>query len=401
MKFFLYGYYTRSNFGDFLIARALLKLLEVYVPSAHIYIYWRDSLVPPSLRGNPRVHVIKRPENFKNLLTLLKVLLCVDVVIVGGGQKYRWSMKSGLAPQLIIPCLSKILGKRLLFLSVGVEPVRDLLWAGLVKESFNAADGASVRDLISFHYLKSIGVGCVLSSDLVFYYIMNYYGQLNSLKRRCSRMKHGVVKNVGLAIRCSEIAYDLLTRYFPDLIAKLARNYTVTLLPATLGDLAIYRRILNQMPPSIKQRVVIEENLDHVHIIKVLAKLDVILSTRLHFLLFALALDIPIIGINYPVKVHALCRELGPVCDVRDTDRIFNAVAFASCCPLKYNKFLRKNFDKVLRNIKLLRIVTSKRSRNIFASLSIRLRLIPWFLFICILKFVNFPKLYRDLKLPP
>jgi len=44
-------------------------------------------------------------------------------------------MKSGLAPQLIIPCLSKILGRQLLLLSVGVEPVRDLLWAGLVKES--------------------------------------------------------------------------------------------------------------------------------------------------------------------------------------------------------------------------------------------------------------------------
>jgi len=323
------------------------------------------------------------------------------VVIVGGGQKYRWSVKSGLAPQFIIPCLSKILGKRLLFLSVGVEPVRDLLWVGLVKNLFNAADGVSVRDSISFHYLKSIGVDSVLSSDLAFYYIMNYYGQLNSLKKRCSRMKHRLVKNVGLAIRCSEIADDLLTRYFPGLIAKLVRNYTVTLLPATLGDLAIYRRILNQMPSGIKQRVVIEENLDNVHIIKVLAQLDVIISTRLHFLPFALALDIPIIGINYPVKVYAFCRELGPVCDVRDTRCILNAVASASCCPVSYNKLLRKNFDKVIRNIELLRIIMSKRCRNVFDSLFISLRLIPWFLFICILKFVNFPKLYRDLRLPP
>ncbi|MEM2704784.1 MAG: polysaccharide pyruvyl transferase family protein, partial [Candidatus Bathyarchaeia archaeon] len=379
MKFFLYGYYTKNNFGDFLITLSLLKLLKVHVPDTHIFVYWRDSLVPLSLQKNPRVHIIRRPENFKDLLTLLKVFLCVDAVIVGGGQKYRWSIKSGLAPQLIIPCLSKILGKRLLFLSVGVEPVKDLLWAGFVKNLFNAADGVSVRDLISFHYLKSIGVDCILSSDLVFYYIMDHCGQLDSLKRRVSRRKHSLVENVGLAIRCSEIADDLLTRYFPDLIARLARNYTVILLPATLGDLALHRRILNQMPPSIKQRVVIAENLDYVHIIKVLAQLDVIISTRLHFLPFALALEIPIIGINYPAKVHAFCRELGPVYDVRDTQRISDAVAYSPCCHLSYNKVLCKNFDKVSRNIELLRIITSGRSRNIFDSLFIRLRLMPWF----------------------
>ncbi|MEM3464864.1 MAG: polysaccharide pyruvyl transferase family protein, partial [Candidatus Jordarchaeales archaeon] len=272
MKFFLYGYYTKNNFGDFLITLSLLKLLKVHAPDAHIFVYWYDSLVPPPLQENPRVNIVRRPANFKDLLTLLKVLLCVDVVIVGGGQKYRWSMKSGLAPQYIIPCLSKILGKRLLFLSVGIEP-GDLLWASLVKNLFNAADGVSVRDLISFHYLKSIGVSCVPSSDLVFYYIMNYCGQLNSLKKMYGRIKHRLIKNVGLAIRCSEITDDLLTYYFPDLIEKLARNYTVVLLPATSGDLAMYRRILNQIPSSIKQKVVIEENLDYVHIIKVLAQL--------------------------------------------------------------------------------------------------------------------------------
>lgn len=388
MKLFIYGYYTRNNFGDFLIAYSLFKLLRDHRPADYIFVYWIDPLVPEFLQEDSHVQVIKRPNDFKGFLSLLRTLLHVDAVIVGGGQKYKWSFKSGLAPQLIIPCFCKILGKRLLFLSVGIEPARDPLWIRLLKDLLNAADGVSVRDLSSFYYLKNIGIDCLLSSDLVFYYIMSCFEQLDSLKRS-SKVEHKLVNKVGLAIRCSEISEDLLTYYFPNLITKLARNYTVILLPATPGDLILYKKILNTLPLDIRQKIIIEKNLDPVHIIKVISNLDAIISTRLHFLPFALALDIPIVGINYPEKVRAFCKELRTIIyDVRNIESLFNALTSVFHHSVNYSKALSENFNRVLSNVKLLEI-DHLGNTNAFNSLFIRLKLIMWVLFIGITKFIN------------
>lgn len=126
----LYGYYTEGNFGDYLI---LLSLIEFFKELKHlkVTIYYLGEKVP-SL-NNLQANFIRKSKTLSTFRTLLKQIILADAVVIGGGQKYCWGYKRGIAPQLLLPLVAKILGKKVFFISIGVEPSDNPLWRAILK----------------------------------------------------------------------------------------------------------------------------------------------------------------------------------------------------------------------------------------------------------------------------
>jgi len=324
------------------------------------YMYWLDPSIP-NFTQKINVTFLNKPRNLMQCFKLLKILLSIDFIVVAGGQKYRWPLKSGLAPQFIIPLLARMLGKPLFFFSIGIEPNNDSLWAKFIKDISETTTFISVRDQSSFNYLIKLGVKkAFLSKDVVFYYIKNHKNEIELLK--LLKRNKAERKVVGLAIRCSEISRDILEYYIPRLIEELLNNnYHLLFLPATDGDLNLLKGYLTSLSPPLRHKITLVESTEPKVLIKSIAYSDVLISLRLHFLPFALAMGTPIVGIDFPEKVKAFCVEAGiPICHIRDTRRIVAEVQHIVYMPNSGSStiskhVLDKNINDLLRNIDLFK----------------------------------------------
>jgi polysaccharide pyruvyl transferase WcaK-like protein len=252
------------------------------------YMYWLDFSIP-NFTQKINVTFLNKPRNLMQCFKLLKILLSIDFIVVAGGQKYRWPLKSGLAPQFIIPLLARMLGKPLFFFSIGIEPNNDPLWAKFIKDISEAATFISVRDRSSFNYLIKLGVKkAFLSKDVVFYYIKNHENEIELLK--LLKRNKAERKVVGLAIRCSEISRDILEYYIPRLIEELLNNnYHLLFLPATDGDLNLLKGYLTSLSPPLRHKITLVESTEPKVLIKSIAYSDVLISLRLHFFTFCIS----------------------------------------------------------------------------------------------------------------
>jgi polysaccharide pyruvyl transferase WcaK-like protein len=230
--------------------------------------------------------------------------------------------------------IAKLCGCRLLFVSVGVGPIRNPISRCFVKAALLLGDYRSYRDDFSRHYAESLGVQTATDSvypDLAFSLpramlprsrertgdsavigigLMNYYSRVGQ-----------IVEDVGI--------YNTYTTSVVSLMIKLLeRGHAVRLL---IGDVVYdektrfdVRRLVEERGWTYDDENIIDEPASSVsEILSQLAATDVVVASRFHNLVLALMLGKPVVAVSYHEKIVELLNQVGlaQFCqDIEDID---------------------------------------------------------------------------------
>lgn len=341
-----FGNFGKGNLGNESTLRAILYNLDQHLPDAEVNcictgpeataathniaaIPIRDIFVKPGLlRSNPLARLLRKvfirmPIELCEWIKAFRTLGNTDMLIVPGTQflsdnltgpwgwpylAFRWSVAA------------KLRRCKLLFVSVGVGPLRHRLSRFFIKSALLLADFRSYRDDLSKQYMRHIGFDATndpVYPDLAFSLptppippgshsnggkrviavgVKDYYGQYGPQPR-------------------PHEANDIYRHHIDTVTAFVAwlleHMYIVRFV---IGDVSYDTQVLADLRESLNARKVTSENLHVIdepiksveQLVSQLAASDVVVSPRFHNVVLGLLLNKPVIALGYHEKFSAV-----------------------------------------------------------------------------------------------
>lgn len=317
IKLLIAGYHGFGNCGDEAILQAMvtnIRKLSVDVDITAL------SYKPEFTKSE---YGIKSVQRFK-ALDVFRAIKESQIVLSGGGTLLQDGTSTrSLMYYLSIIKTAKLMGKKVMLYANGIGPVSGRLNRRLVKLVVNSVDVITLREKLSESDLRAIGVKkpeIQVTADPAF--------SLESVSDEQARkilVSEGVPMDkplVGVSVRAWSKA-----KYGDDFVVKLARvcdelckqGKTVVLLPMEYPrDLEISSKLIDNMT---QKAYCLKNRYTPSQILGIVGCFNVMISMRLHTLIFAAVKNVPMLGVIYDPKVEYYLRELEmPVAgDVRDS----------------------------------------------------------------------------------
>lgn len=346
LRIAIFGHFSEINLGNDSTLQALIYQIRQRLPEVELSCICSDPLATAKLFGiratcmdgissklsrrpaNAAAKVLRKliigvPAEINRWRQAQKALEGVDVVIVAGtglltdicGLRnwgpytlFKWSL------------LAKLRDSKLMFLSVGAGPLyrRSARW--LVALALSFADFRSYRDETTKQYLRGIGVRTAADNvypDLAFSLPSVY------ARQACAGPSSRRVVGLGLmlysdkqsASGSSEVIYK---RYLDALLQfaewLLAEGYNIRLLSGDKCDQVTveeFKERLNGRHPMWKDCILYEPLSSVDDLLRQLLLTDIVVATRFHNVLLALALHRPVISISFHQKCFSLMSDMG------------------------------------------------------------------------------------------
>lgn len=255
--------------------------------------------------------------NWREVISSIKH---ADIVISGGGSllQDRTSTRS-LLYYLGIIKIAKFFKKKVMLYANGIGPINKKTNRIMTKYIVNKVDLITLRDELSKQDLRSMHVTRPLihvTADPVF-----------SMDIAKSDYKKFLTDNgipidkplVGVLFR------EWKNLHYEDIIANVCdklimdKDVNILFIPMHKEDIAISKCIANK---TKNKSYVLDKDLDSSSIIGLIGEMHMILSMRLHALLFAALSSIPMVGFVYDPKVSGYLEllEMPSAGDVQDLD---------------------------------------------------------------------------------
>ena len=322
------GYYGYGNLGDDAILLAIQQQM--------------------ALSGRPiELHVLsRRPEHTKrqyglraiqrfNPIRVFKTLRECDVLISGGGSllQDKTSTRS-LLYYLALIRLAKALGKPVFMYANGIGPITRESNRSKVRDCVALCDVVTLRDKDSLEELKSLGVtreDMIITGDPVF---------------TLAPPEHSGDTLTGLGIEHPNGVIGISVRSIPDM-ANFPREFARVCdrLIRERGKAIVFLIMQESIDEPISravQQLMTEPSYirktpgDLPSMLNLIRDMDAIIAMRLHTIIFAANVNVPVIGCNYDPKVASMLDILGlPSCGTPAQMTAENA--FAVCCELLDN----------------------------------------------------------------
>jgi polysaccharide pyruvyl transferase CsaB len=217
--------------------------------------------------------------------------------------------------------MAKFMGMRVMLYGNGIGPITKARNIKKARRALNACDYISLRDPDSLEYIKTIGVenpNVAVSIDPVF-----------SLEAEESEeLPEG---------------FDLKTRYFivslrpwqyneanfvekiADAINFAAEKYSLTplLIPMHMMDIAILKETAKRLN---RESILLQKVYDYKTIMAIIAKAEFAICMRLHALIYAASVGLPIIGLVYDPKVSNFIAYMNEETQVDTSNLDLNAL---------------------------------------------------------------------------
>lgn len=294
MKIALSGYYGFDNAGDEALLLAITSSIKTMAPEANFVVFSGNPGRTSASQGLCAVY-------YKNPWKVYRQLKNCDLLISGGGSIFQdVTSARSLWYYIAVVALAKLLGKPVMFYAQGVGPINLPLSKLLMRLVANRVNMISVRDRESANLLQQLGVvkpPVLITADPVF-----------SLKPGPDDVQQ--VRNVlpgspsiGVSVRRWP-ALDGYQEALANVLDKLAEEgYHIVFLPMSWPeDIPESNKIMNLMRhPAI----LLDRNFNSREMLALIGHLDLVISMRLHALIFAAAQGIPFAGISYDPKVSS------------------------------------------------------------------------------------------------
>ena len=306
-KILISGYYGFNNIGDESILRAVVDNLMEKLEDIEITV----------LSQNPESTAQKygvRSVNRKSVKDILKAVKGCDLLISGGGSLLQdVTSKKSILYYLMIMWLAMILRKKVFIYSQGIGPILSNINRGLTAGTLKRASGIVVRDEASKELLVEIGVPCkhihvtadpvlrVKKADLTI-------GREILKKEGFSQEGKGPV--VGFAIRERKVKSNFVDEICLSL-QRLIEEYdaSIVLIPFHFSeDMAVIEEIqarMGQRVFSIKHKYLTDEMLS------IIGNMDYLVGVRLHALIHAAIMSVPMIAVSYDPKINSFMHSIG------------------------------------------------------------------------------------------
>jgi len=313
------------NTGDDAIFSALLNLIRDKVSkNARIFVLAdNDKLIKAKYDVEDAVRIFEfyKPNN---LLKVIHFLRKSDLVVYGGGD-----IVSGNIQSMSFIGLTKMLGLPVMYCGVGVVPIKSWLSRFFTKLVSNLVDLITVRDENSKYLLNSWGINkppIYVTGDLAF--VLQSSG-----KDRISQilLREGIKNNmkIGMNVRPCEsmysfyhsnrLSYKVMAEVCDHIVEKY--NAKITFFPmVTKERTKWYHKNLESDEETSQKVIDLMKNKNNAIIVKgeytpeeimgLLGQMDLVIAMRLHTLLLALNMGVPIVAINYAPKIESLVGSI-------------------------------------------------------------------------------------------
>ena len=335
------GYYGFDNIGDESILRAVINGIRARLPDSRLTVLSHD---PAATREKYGVEAVDR----MSPLDILRAVRRCDMLISGGGSLLQdvTSSKS-LQYYLTIIRLAKHYGKKVFIYSQGIGPIDRAANRRATAKVLRRVDGIVVRDERSANLLEEIGVPrekVVITADPVL-----RMPRVDKTRGAEALRKAGVPERrsladgsladgspadgsltVGWAVRERDVNSAFVAE-IRKCIHWLRENYNAesVLIPFHYEeDLAVCRAIAAQTDGAA---VCLQEKYLSEDMLSVIGNMDVLVGVRLHSLIYAAIMGVPMMGISYDPKCTAFLRSVGM--EPLSTKKEFTAERFEAAFP--------------------------------------------------------------------
>ncbi len=341
------GYHGFGNCGDEAILLAMTTNIRAMAPDVEITAL---SYKPEFTKTEYNVKAVQR----FNVAEVLKTIRHSDIVLSGGGTLLQDGTSTrSLIYYLAIIKMAKLFKKRVMLYANGIGPVNGRLNRRLVKSVVNTVDMITLREKLSEADLRSIGVSkpnIIVTADPAF-----TLKSITDSEADKILVSEGVPQDkqlVGVSVRAWSRALggdeylEKIARVCDNLV-KAGKN--VVFVPMEYPkDLDVSRRVISKMS---QKAYIIENRYNPPQIMGIVGRLDLMLSMRLHTLIFAAVKNVPMLGIIYDPKVEYYLKvlEMPEAGDVRsehiNVDKVTSRAMAIFADMEGYKASLKKNAD--------------------------------------------------------
>jgi len=310
------GYYGFNNIGDESILRAVVDNLRSKLDDIEITVLSQN---PDSTAQKYGVHSANR----KSLMDIIKAVRKCDLLISGGGSLLQdVTSKKSILYYLMIMWAAFFFRKKVFIYSQGIGPILSKINRRLTAATLRHAHGIVVRDEASKELLIEIGIKgdkIIVTADPV----------LRIKKAELSvggeiLMKEGFAPDpgrmtVGFAIREKKTDSNFVEELCIS-IRRLTEEYQaqIVLIPFHYSeDMAVIEEIRNRLGNDIcciRHKYLTNEMLS------IIGNMDILVGVRLHALIHAAIMDVPMIAISYDPKINSFMHsiDMKAMCSVYD-----------------------------------------------------------------------------------
>jgi polysaccharide pyruvyl transferase CsaB len=321
MKILISGYYGFNNIGDESILRAVVDNLRGKLSNIEITVLSRNPEFTAQKYG---VHSVNR----KSVKDIISAVRRCDLLISGGGSLLQdVTSKKSILYYLMIMWAAMFFRKKIFIYSQGIGPILSKINRRLTAATLKRVNGIVVRDESSKELLIEIGVrgdGIIVTADPV----------LRVKKAELSIGREILVKEgfqpdpermtVGFAIREKKIKSNFVEEICIS-IRRLVDEYhaRIVLIPFHYSeDMAVIEEIearLGNDVCCIKHKYLTDEMLS------IIGNMNVLVGVRLHALIHAAIMDVPMIAVSYDPKINSFMHsiDMKAMCSVYDFQNDF------------------------------------------------------------------------------
>ncbi|MDF3002309.1 MAG: csaB [Bacillota bacterium] len=343
VRILISGYYGFNNIGDESILQAVVDNLRSKLNDIDITVLSRN---PESTAQKYGVNSVNR----KSISSILNAVRKCDLLISGGGSLLQdVTSKKSILYYLMIMWAAFFFRKKVFIYSQGIGPILSKLNRSLTAATLKHADGIVVRDEASKELLIEIG----LKGDLVHVtadpVLRVKKAELslgrNILKEEGFSAEEGRL-TVGFAIREKKINSNFVDELCIS-IRRLINEYQaqIVLIPFHFSeDMAVIEELERRLGGDvfcIKHKYLTNEMLS------IIGNMDVLVGVRLHALIHAAIMDVPMIAVSYDPKINSFMHSM-------DMKAMCSMYDFKS-------EFFLEEFEKTVDNAQTIRDKVRKR----------------------------------------
>lgn len=336
-KILISGYYGFNNIGDESILAAVVANLKEQLTDIEITVLSQN---PESTAARHGVKSVNR----KSFRSILGAIRKCDLLISGGGSLLQdVTSKKSIIYYLLIMWMALFFRKRVFIYSQGIGPIVSKMNRRLTALTLCHAHGIVVRDETSKELLIEIGVpaDCVcVTADPVLRIKKVELSLGQKILKEEGFLKDEAKITVGFAIREKKINSNFVDEICISMNRLIEEyNAQIVLIPFHFSeDMAVLEEIevrLGNKVCCVKHKYLTNEMLS------IIGNMDVLVGVRLHALIHAAIMGVPMIAISYDPKINSFMHSM----DMK---------AMCSMYDFK-NDFFIEEFEKTIANAAMIK----------------------------------------------
>ncbi|MCI5643157.1 MAG: polysaccharide pyruvyl transferase CsaB [Peptoniphilus sp.] len=351
-KIVISGYFGFDNSGDDAILKAMVEDFKKLNKEIKLTALSKNPEKTKKVYGIEAVNRFSLPE-------LISALKDADLLLSGGGSLLQdITSTRSIVYYLSVIIIAKILGKKVYVYANGIGPIDKKFNRILTKKVLNKVDYITLRDKLSYEFVKKLGVtnkNMEVTADPVF-----------TLKSADEEIVDEILrkedikitdKTIGFCIRDHKKDESIKEKFAKTIDVLIESGYDILLVPFHTPRDNVYSREVAEKCVNKEKVMLIENTYSAGELMGIFKRLKLLEAMRLHSLVYAASVSLPMVGIIYDPKVEAMVKELG-IGEYVDVENFTSEELFKKTLHALDN--LEERREKIIENTEKMRRESKK-----------------------------------------